>query len=153
MVLTVLGSLQPVPLRARIMDAIANAKSCLTPAAALTCMKSALSLITLRGVITVSPTMLFPANSQLLALVPSAYLMIRASYILRPAPTENYTSQSVPATVRLLSLMFVAVAAALCLPSGDAALPLLPLSLASSLRGDDDEWAVAVQTHHVAAMW
>lgn len=78
--------------------------------------------------------------------------MIRASYVLRPAPTEVYTSNSVPATVRLLPLMFVAVAAALSLPYGDAALPLLPLSLASSLRGDDDEWAVSVQTHHIAAM-
>lgn len=79
--------------------------------------------------------------------------MLRASWVLRPAPSEPYTPQSVPATARLLPIMFTAVAAAFSLPYADAALPLLPLSLASSLRGDDDEWAVAVQTHHVAAMW
>jgi hypothetical protein len=140
MVCVVLLSLQPVPLRTHVNGAISSVRSCLHPAVALACIKLAVSKITLVGI------------AQFAALIPSSYLMLRASHVLRPAPTEPYTVHSVPATARLLPLLFVAVASALALPHADAALPLLPLSLASSLRGDDDEWAVAVQTHHIAAM-
>lgn len=95
------------------------------------------------------------------ALAPSAYLLLRASHVLRPSPGEPATHDSIPATVRLLPIALTATTAAIAisLPAtsrvADTALPLLPLALASSLRGDDDEWAVAVQAAQVAniAMW
>lgn len=49
-------------------------------------------------------------------------------------------------------MALAATAGALAIFPADAALPLLPLALVSSLRRDDDEWAVAVQAHHVAAI-
>lgn len=62
------------------------------------------------------------------------------------------TPNAVPATARLLPIALTATAGALALWPTDAALPLLPLAFASALRRDDDEWAVAVQMHHVTAM-
>lgn len=94
-------------------------------------------------------------------LAPSAYLLMRASYALRPSPGEPADHDSIPATVRLLPIALTATTAAMAisLPGtsrvADTALPLLPLALASALRGDDDEWAIAVQAAQVAniAMW
>lgn len=80
------------------------------------------------------------------------YLVLRASHALRPSPAEPATPRSVPATTRLLPLALTATTAAVSFAHADAALPLLPLALMSSLRGDDDEWAVAVQCQQVAAI-
>jgi hypothetical protein len=52
MVLTVLVSLQPVPLRARVMDVVASVRAC-TPGVLFACLKSLLSAVTLRGLVTV----------------------------------------------------------------------------------------------------
>jgi hypothetical protein len=80
------------------------------------------------------------------------YLTLKSSYSLRPAAHEFASSDAVPATARLLPIALTATAGALTLWPGDPALPLLPLAFASALRRDDDEWAVAVQMQHVAAM-
>ncbi|KAL1410590.1 hypothetical protein Q8F55_004607 [Vanrija albida] len=133
-------ALSPAPLRARLGHLAASARSCASTGA---CLAPLRGLATLQGLLAG------------LALAPSAYFLLRAAYALRPPPGEQVASATaVPAMIRLLplTLTLTTAAAALGVSPSDAALPLLPLAMASALRGDDDEWAVAVQAHHVAAI-
>lgn len=133
-------ALSAEPLRARLSHFVASAKDCAGTGA---CLAPLRRLLTLQALLAG------------LALAPSAYFLLRAAYALRPPPGEQAAAgTAVPAMIRLLplTLTLTTAAAALGVSPSDAALPLLPLAMASALRGDDDEWAVAVQAHHVAAI-
>lgn len=148
--IAVLEALGPAPLRERLRAVIELAKSA-TPVGLLAAVKATISLLSIRNVLSVwtRPSARLP---QILSLLPSTYLTLKASAALAPKPNEKVTSSSVPATARMLPLALTATAGAMAVWPADAALPLLPLAFASALRRDDDEWAVAVQAHHVAAI-
>ncbi|BEI83424.1 hypothetical protein CcaverHIS002_0400280 [Cutaneotrichosporon cavernicola] len=138
--LFVLGSMSPVPLRERGAAIAAAIKVTSVSGCIRALLRRVASIISFRNIIST------------IALLPSTYLTLKSSYTLRPAAHEPASADVVPATARLLPIALTATAGALTLLPVDPALPLLPLAFASALRRDDDEWAVAVQMHHVAAM-
>ncbi|GMK58569.1 hypothetical protein CspeluHIS016_0600110 [Cutaneotrichosporon spelunceum] len=138
--LFVLDSMSPVPLRERGAALAAVIKAASVSGCIRGLLRGAASRISLRNILSA------------VALLPSTYLTFKSSYTLRPAAHEPASADVVPATARLLPIALTATAGALALWPVDAALPLLPLAFVSALRRDDDEWAVAVQLHHVAAM-